>query len=1166
MQGFISYFSICFFILFSLTNSAAQSAIWQNTSTNQLSDQEERKITPNRFRVYQADTTALKDLLRSTSHEREVNPRQSPHQITLPTPDGEWETFQFVAYDLLHPQLQATWSYIKTWRGVSTTNPTTTVRLDWTARGFHAMILERGNTWFVDPYYWNQRDYYQVYYKRHYPQPDETFECHTESDRDPITEENSVVRAGDCNFREYRLALACTGEYADFHGGTVSGAASAMATSMNRVNGVYEADLAIRLVLVANNNDLVYLDGGTDPYTNGNGGTMLGENQSTCDDVIGTANYDIGHVFSTGGGGVAYLRSPCRSNKAGGVTGRGAPVGDPFDIDYVAHEMGHQFGGNHTQNNPCNRSSASMEPGSASTIMGYAGICSPNVQSNSDAYYHARNIQEIANYMETGEGNNCATIIDMSNSAPNVTAVQDYDIPGGTPFVLTGNATDPDGDPISYCWEQYDNEVGEDMPPLPTNTQGPMFRSFDPVAEPERYFPRLSDLVNNVDPEWETLPETDRDMDFRLTVRDFDGNYGCTTEDQIKLSVDADSGPFLVTNPNTNISWSENNTATVEWDVAGTNTAPISCSNVDILLSYDGGLTYPVTLVSNTPNDGSHSVNVPAGTSTTARVLVRCTDNVFFDISNTNFTITNSVVPNYTFSYEGGTLSACASASASLDFIVSTTSIGGYNDPITLSATSVPVGVNVSFSANPINPGDNVTVTVSDFSSLSTGNYTVEIESNSTAGNLSTSLPFQLTAAPAAPGLVEPADGFDGASIFTYFNWNTVASADSYILEIAEDMFFSNIVFSTTTSETDLVLSENLDGDISYYWRVISSSDECGLGSSSTVRSFITEPCFLYENNESLAISSGAAADYSSVLNIPDGGTVQDLDLLNLDITHTRSGDLEVSLEAPNGTIRNLFSYICGNNDDVFLSFDDGTANNISCPLNTGEKVKPNQTFSSFNNLEMNGDWALNIRDNVSQEGGTLNGWSIKVCTKNFSPLPVTWLSFAAKAQSKAIALQWTTTHEEDNAGFDLERRSEHETDFRPISWIPATDNPTVTNHYAHLDEEVQQGLTYYYRLRQIDYSGKASYSEIRSAAIATSTPQWSFFPNPTAGDLQLRCWNTTQTVTLKLIDVQGKTLQEWTINSGDVTSLDLTNYPAGVYWLKASTQNWEAVERVIKI
>jgi subtilisin-like proprotein convertase family protein len=873
-------------------------------------------------------------------------------------------------------------------------------------------------------------------------------------------------------------------------------------------------------------------------------------------------------TFSTGGGGIASLQSPCTfDRKARGVTGRGAPVGDPFDIDYVAHEMGHQFGGNHTQNNPCNRAlSAAMEPGSASTIMGYAGICDPDVQSNSDAYYHAVNIQEISNYMESGFGNSCATIIDMSNSAPNVTAGQDYDIPGGTPFVLTGNATDPNGDPITYCWEQYDNEVGEDMPPLPTNTQGPMFRSFDPTSAPERYFPRLSDLRNNVDPEWETLPETDRDMDFRLTVRDFDGNYGCTTEDQIRLSVDASAGPFLVTNPNTNLTWSENNTATVEWDVAGTNTAPISCSNVDILLSYNGGQTYPVTLLSNTPNDGSQSINVPAGTTTTARVMVRCTDNVFFDISNTNFTIDNSAAPNYTFSYGGSTLTACENTNAALDFIVNTTSISGYNDPITLSATTTPLGVNVDFSANPINPGDDVTVSVSNFNALSPGNYFVTVQSTSSAGNQTTNLPFTITPLPAAPGLVSPADGATDEEIFASLSWNPSPTADSYLVELATDPAFGAIVYFTTTSSTSVNVPVVLNGEAIYYWRVTSNNNTCGQGYTSATRSFETEPCYYYENDTPLIISNNASGDYASTINITNGGNITDLDLLNLDITHTNVGDLRVRLLSPNNTSALLFSYDCGSSDDVLLSFDDEASNTLSCPYNTGNKVQPEGTFSNFDNLSLSGTWTLNFRDNANPNGGFLSNWGLKICTDNFSILPVTWLSFTAKAEAQAISLKWETTQEEDNAGFDLERRSEHETDFRPIAWIPATTQPAVANLYDHLDKEVQPGLTYYYRLRQIDYSGKESYSEIRSAAIATTTPQWSFFPNPTAGDLQIQCWNTNQLVTLKLMNIQGETLQEWTIDSDNVSSLDLNKYPAGAYWLKASTQDWEAMERVVKI
>lgn len=937
----------------------AQQTIWIPQAEQQILQQEERRLIPNKFLSYRVDTTALQALLLGSPHETDVSPNNSEQILQLPDPEGNLQRFKIVAYDLLVPELQQKWWYIRTWRGISTENPMTTIRLDWTDRGFHAMVRGEEGSWFVDPLYWNRRDVYQVYHKKDYPMPDRPFECHTVDDRKPDNAgDGSSGRAGDCQFREYRLALACTGEYAIFHGGTEAGAASAMATSMNRVNGVYETDLALRLVLIANNNDLIYLDPATDPYTNNSGSTMLGQNQSNIDNVIGTANYDIGHVFSTGGGGIASLRSPCvSSRKARGVTGRGSPIGDPFDIDYVAHEMGHQFGGNHTQNNSCNRSSASMEPGSASTIMGYAGICVPNVQNNSDPYYHGVNIQEIANYMETGFGNSCATIIDMSNNGPTTTAGQDYDIPGDTPFVLTGNASDPDGDPLTYCWEQYDNEVGEAMPPLSSNTQGPMFRSFDPVSSTDRYFPRLTDIINNVDPTWETLPATTRDMDFRVTVRDFDGNYGCTTEDNITLSVDGSTGPFLVTSPNTNLTWFEQSQATVNWDVAGTATGPISCSNVDILLSYDGGNTYPTTLESNTPNDGSQTITVPIGTSTTARVMVRCSDNVFFDISNVNFTIDVATAPDYTFTYSGGVPSAC-----------------------------------------------------------------------------------------------------EGSS-----------------------------------------------------------------------------------------------------------GSINDVDILNVDITHTWVGDLRASIESPAGTERALFDSDCGSADDLLLSFDDEAGSAISCPRNTGAKVTPLETLDAFDGQAMSGVWTLNLRDNANQDGGSINGWGVKVCTDNFSILPVEWLSFSAKAEKDHIHLQWQTADELDNAGFDIERRSEYETTFRPISWVDAKQDPGAINDYQYVDASVKAGTRYYYRLRQQDYSGDYAYSEIRSAKIEADEPQWEVYPNPLRDALQIRIWNTNEVTEALLFNSQGQHLQTFQLQDETLQTLDLETLPDGVYWVHIRSGSWVEATRIIK-
>lgn len=631
---------------------SAQVNSWTPISHDRIDETKEIRLPPFEFGLFQIDTVSFKSLLETAPHEKDVHQNLTdPLLVALPNPDGEMIDFEIVAYDLMEPELAQKWDFLQNWRGWKVDDPTVTIRLDWTARGFHAMILEPGNFWFIDPLYWNPDEYYQSFYKKNYPRPTEVFTCHVDSDHSEEHIHHPVTRSfenGDCDLRTYRTAIACTGEYATFHGGTTSGAASAINTSLNRVNGVYETELAIRLILVANNNLLIYLNPNNDPYTNNNGFTMLGQNQANINSVIGTANYDIGHVYSTGGGGVASLRSPCVSNrKARGVTGRGAPVGDPFDIDYVAHEMGHQFGGNHTQNNSCNRVfAAAMEPGSASTIMGYAGICAPDVQNNSDAYYHGISLQEMANYMELGGGNSCATSAGISNSSPSgIDAGADVFIPKGTPFVLTATGSDPDGDPLTYGWEQFDNEYGEEMPPEGTNFQGPMFRSFSPTPAPSRYFPRLSDLVNNVDSDWEELPEVTRTMDFRVNARDFNGTYGCNTYDDVRLTVDSGVGPFEVNVPNTNVSWEEGQSYTVTWDVAGTDGGSVDCDFVDISLSMDGGFTYEISLATNVPNNGSSSVTLPNRTGTTARVMVKCSDNVFFDISDNNFTITQASTP-----------------------------------------------------------------------------------------------------------------------------------------------------------------------------------------------------------------------------------------------------------------------------------------------------------------------------------------------------------------------------------------------------------------------------------------------------------------------------------------------------------------------------------------
>jgi hypothetical protein len=651
-------------------------------------------VSPARFLTARLNHAALSELLADAPMEFTAAARTDAPVITLPMPDGTLARFTFEESPVVEQGLLDKYPELKTYRGQGIDDPSATARFDWLPSGFHAMVLSPSGTALIDPYSAEDQSHYIAYRKQDVARDATGFVCHV--DGDDITPPVSGFAArtevtSGTTLRTYRLALAATNEYASAVGGnTIAGTLAAEVLIMNRVNGVYERDLAIHMNIVANNNLITYAGDNThcgnkdnasctasnDPYTNGNGVTMLGENQANIDSVIGAANYDIGHVFSTGGGGVASLGVPCGSGKARGVTGLTNPVGDPFAIDYVAHEMGHQWGASHTFNgttNNCgggNRSNGSAyEPGSAITIMGYAGICGAQDLSNhSIDTFHVKSLEAIVAYSQTGAGNNCAAATPTGNTVPAIAGPGNFTIPKQTPFALTAAATDPNGDSITYDWQEYDLDAGGTGTNAVPNTDAdgtarPIFRPYLPVSTGTRYFPSLQYVLNNanVPPPssggfltGELLPAISRAMTFKVVARDNRANGGGINSATSVITVAGGAGPFSVTFPNTSVTIPAQTPVTVTWNVAGTSSPPVNVADVRILLSTDGGITFPAVLAASTPNDGSQAVTLPNVATSTARIKVEAVGNIFFDISDANFTITaGGPVPNLDIDLSG---------------------------------------------------------------------------------------------------------------------------------------------------------------------------------------------------------------------------------------------------------------------------------------------------------------------------------------------------------------------------------------------------------------------------------------------------------------------------------------------------------------------------------
>ncbi|MBK8923636.1 MAG: proprotein convertase P-domain-containing protein [Saprospirales bacterium] len=971
-----------------------------------LPEKAERKLIPAQYNTYRLDYPGIKAALQQAPPEFSEAARQQACTLSLPMADGSLETFSVWEVPTAEPALAALMPFARSFAGESLRDKRKTVRLTYTLRGFRATILRPDlGAEFIEPYAWGQDEFYLVYDLKNTPPGDwntapGTFRVlpaapqETPAPFAPAVEARGT-QVDPVKLKTYKLVVSTTGEFGQDHGGTPQSVYSAVFEYVNKVNAAYERDMSIRFTLIQGSLLVMFSNPATDPFTGFDNGTLAGQNEQALQGAgIPAVAYDIGHVLTRGGGGIGGLGVVCLGGKSFGCTAGSGAYGNGF-IGVLCQELGHQLAGNHTWNR-CGggvqdqrSNSTAYEPGSGTTIMSYAGGCGPdNIGDPRQLYFHSGSIEEIRRYVLYEAGSQCGTETVTNNHPPTVSlAYQDnFFIPIGTPFELKGSAEDIDGDSLSYAWEEID--LGPEIPLGEQEANSPLFRCWNPAQATNRYFPRLTTIRNNAYDITELLPTYTRDLTFRFVVRDH--RYGFAWDD-VAFKSWGQAGPFLVLSPNSSASsWKIGEYTEVRWDVANTDKAPVNCTHVNIRLSTDGGLTYPITLAGRVKNDGSHYVLVPDLPTGSARVRVDADANVFFDISNQNFSIQQPTQPSFTLGLNNDSGVLCLPAEHTVE--IATAGVQGFSQPVSLAiAGNLPPNVSASFSATTIQPGGSATLTF-DFSQVTEENeFTIVVQATPAGG-----APIQREVVLrtvrndfSALTLTLPPNGATELRLTQTLHWTKAADAEAYDLQFASAPSFAPATLLASVSNTTLdsfKVPVFLAKGTPYFWRV-RPKNECGEAPWTEPFFFSTfaEKCAVWEAYDlPKTMTANGTPTIESKINVTEGGPIKNMEVRQIKGYHEFFKDLDVHLISPQGVDLTLWTKKCGNFNGFFnFRLTDEAPSPMPCPPpNNGNAYRPQNPLSAFTNQSSEGVWTLRVRDTEFSGGGSLEAFQLTFCSE----------------------------------------------------------------------------------------------------------------------------------------------------------------------------------------
>jgi subtilisin-like proprotein convertase family protein len=1195
--------------LFVLPFLNAQSGFWTDVSEQGilLAPEAEVVIPAKQYRTLALDYASFVQQVAHAPLAFTAAAQHNPAEVELPLPDGTVEPFEVVESRIMAPELAAKYPHIKAYTAISKNRPFVSARFEVTNKGLKVGITTPEGKFYIEPYAPGEVRYYAFYSKK-----DISPEAFTDAScgfNDQVHEEHfgeehysnreslsfRDFSGAELPLRTYRLAAACTGEFAQNQGGTMDDVLGAYATIINRLNEILQTEGSVSMELVPTTDQLIHLNPGTDPFQNANEGlVLLGQIAGYLNGAIGLGSYDIGHIF-TGGctdvGGVAG-GGVCTPNK-----GRAVTCFSSSNIVFtaqgtLAHEVGHQFSVGHSWSNcPGNldqlSSANAYEPGSGTTIMSYAGACGNQNIAFRDPYYNVGSLEDLIGYSRMGTGATCGTETITENHEPEIQMPYEngFFIPVSTPFELSATATDEDGDNLTYIWEQFDlgplSPIGEPI------GNAPLFRSFPPSANGNtRVFPRIDKIINNEYDNTEVLPTYSRDLTFQFVVRDNNANHGSSVWQPVAFQSDETAGPFVVLTGNeSDMSWTGGDYREVTWDVANTTNPRVNCQYVDVLLSVDGGFTYPYALLEATPNDGSAFVDVPDIATNDARIKIQASDNIFFDINDFDFVIEPATEAGYAMSVSPATFPLVCLPSEELSIEVSTTSILDFDSTLTLSLIGeLPAGSSASFTSNTVTAGE------SSFLNLdiapNEGRDTINLTVQSVIPGVDTSLReirvITLSSDYSELEMLTPVDGQSGIVFSTDFSWLDVPSADRYDIQIANSPTFDEeTIFEEAFGLPEAAYQPEgfFEQNKLYFWRVRPEND-CGPGDYLEPKAFRTSTVDCVNNlpvDLPINLSNNPGIRTSKIF-VTESGIISDINIDDLEIPYLTVNGLRVTVISPAGTRVVLFDQSCFGSPLLRASFDDEAPNTIACPPITTIPVKPHEPLSAFDGEDTFGEWTLEIE--VLQQGtggGALEKWGLEFCAAVTPSSPAiirNEVLAVPPGGGNTITVNELEVQDGETATEDIEYTivtlPENGQLFRGGDLLGVGDEFTQQTinlfnlTYVHDGSATEaDGFTFIVENPEGGWIPTQTFSiQIDEDATVGTFDQsldqtLKIFPNPASDVLNVAFGQAVEgPVTLQLVNLQGQILIQQAFNSVSGTvDLNVSQLPKGIYLLSVQTE-----------